>query len=101
MTGWFGNDVDRSVLGLAHMYKGEGIPFDPEGIMSTVPAIVQVIFGYLIGDYIQKKAKAPEQQLDKSAAGATGIYPMLAGLFVAGVAMLITGFCWDMVFPDQ
>ena len=22
-----------------------------------------------------------------------------AGLFVAGVAMLVTGFCWDMVFP--
>jgi predicted acyltransferase len=99
MKGWFGNDVDRSVLGLAHMYKGEGIPFDPEGIMSTIPAIVQVIFGYLIGDYIQKKAKVPEQQLDKSVAGATGIYPMLTGLFVAGVAMLITGFCWDMVFP--
>ena len=24
---------------------------------------------------------------------------MLSGLFVAGVAMIITGFCWDMVFP--
>jgi predicted acyltransferase len=99
MKGWFGNEVDRSVLGVAHMYKGEGIPFDPEGIMSTMSAIVQVIFGYLIGDYIQKKSKAPEQQLDKSVAGATGMYPMLTGLFVAGVAMLITGFCWDMVFP--
>ena len=24
---------------------------------------------------------------------------MIAGLFVAGVAMLLTGFCWDMIFP--
>jgi predicted acyltransferase len=24
---------------------------------------------------------------------------MLSGLFVAGVAMLVTGFCWDMIFP--
>ena len=24
---------------------------------------------------------------------------MLSGLFVAGVAMLVTGFCWDMGFP--
>jgi predicted acyltransferase len=24
---------------------------------------------------------------------------MLSGLFVAGVAFLLTGFCWDMVFP--
>jgi predicted acyltransferase len=84
MTGWFGNKVDRAVLGVAHMYKGEGIPFDPEGIMSTMTAIVQVIFGYLVGDYIQKKGKN---------------FEMVAGLFVAGVALLLTGFCWDMVFP--
>jgi predicted acyltransferase len=24
---------------------------------------------------------------------------MISGLFVAGVAMLVTGFCWDLVFP--
>src|SRR5678809_306682 len=24
---------------------------------------------------------------------------MLSGLFVAGVAMILTGFCWDMLFP--
>jgi predicted acyltransferase len=84
MSGWFGNDVDKAILHLPHMYKGEGIPFDPEGIMSTLPAIVQVIFGYLVGDYIQKKGKN---------------FEMLSGLFVAGVALLLTGFCWDMVFP--
>ena len=84
MTGWFGNKVDKSVLGLAHMYKGEGMAFDPEGIMSTMPAIVNVIFGFLVGDYIQKKGKN---------------FEMLSGLFVIGVALLITGFCWDMVFP--
>ena len=84
MTGWFGNNVDKAVLGEAHMYHGEGIPFDPEGIMSTMSAIVEVIFGFLVGDYILKKGKTAE---------------MLNGLFVAGIAMLITGFCWDMVFP--
>ena len=84
MTVWFVNYLDRRILGLSHMYKGEGIPFDPEGIMSTLPAIVQVIFGYLVGEYIQKKGKN---------------YEMLSGLFVAGVALLLTGFCWDMVFP--
>lgn len=84
MNGWFGNDVDKNILGLPHMYKGEGIPFDPEGIMSTLPAIVQVIFGYLVGEYIQKKGKN---------------FEMLSNLFVAGVALLLTGFCWDTVFP--
>ena len=84
ITGWFGTDIDKKVLGEPHMYKGEGIPFDPEGLMSTLSAIVQVVFGYLVGDYIQKKGKN---------------FEMISGLFVAGVAMLVTGFCWDMVFP--
>jgi predicted acyltransferase len=84
MTGWFGNNVDRAVLGVAHMYKGEGIPFDPEGIMSTLPAIVQVIFGYLVGDYIRRKGSN---------------FEMLSGLFVMAVGLLVTGYCWDLVFP--
>lgn len=84
MSGWFGTQIDKDVLGLAHIYKGEKIPFDPEGLMSTIPAIVEVIFGFIVGDYIQKKGKT---------------YEMLTGLFVAGIAMILTGFCWDMVFP--
>jgi predicted acyltransferase len=84
LQGWFGTDIDKAILSETHMYKGEGIAFDPEGLMSTIPAIVQVIFGYLVGDYIQKKGKN---------------FEMLSGLFVAGVAMLVTGFCWDMIFP--
>lgn len=89
ITGWFGNKVDQVILGEAHIYHGEkvnGLPyaFDPEGIMSTIPAIAQVIFGFMVGDYIQKKGKN---------------FEMLSGLFVAGVAMLVTGFCWDTIFP--
>ncbi len=84
LQGWFGTDVDKRILHIPHMYKGEGIPFDPEGLMSTLSAIVEVIFGYTVGDYIQKKGKN---------------YEMITGLFVAAVAMLVTGYCWNMVFP--
>lgn len=84
LKGWFGTAIDKDILGVAHLYKGEGVPFDPEGIVSTMAAVVQVIFGYMVGDYIQKKGKS---------------YEMVTGLFIAGVAMLITGYCWDMVFP--
>lgn len=84
ITGWYGNTIDRAILHLPHMYKGEGVPFDPEGILSTLPAITQVIMGYMVGHYIQKKGKN---------------FEMLSNLFVAGVVMLVTGFCWDMVFP--
>jgi len=101
LKGFIGTDLDKWVLGIPHMYKGEGIPFDPEGLFSTIPAIVQVIFGYLIGDFIQKKSKSSQelQGLQRPAGDATSIYAMLTGLFVAGIAMLVTGFCWDPIFP--
>ena len=87
LSGWFGTQVDINILGITHMYKGEGIPFDPEGIASSGAAIVEVIFGFFVGQYIQQK----------SANGK--IHEMLSGLFVAGLVLLFTGYCWDMVFP--
>ena len=88
LQGWFGTNIDKAILGVTHMYKGEGIPFDPEGIMSTVPAIAQVILGFLVGNYIKEKG-----------ANKDSLPTMLNGLFVAAIAMLITGFCWDMTMP--
>jgi predicted acyltransferase len=76
------------------MYKGEGVPFDPEGILSTLPAIVQVVFGYFVGVYIKSNSVEPNPEQPTGA-----VYKMLTGLFVSGVALLITGFAWDTVFP--
>jgi len=99
LQGWFGTNIDKRILHVPHMYKGEGIAFDPEGIMSTFSAIVEVIFGYLVGDYIQKKSKSPDDPLPGASFDTRGPYQMLSGLFVAGVVMILTGFCWDLVFP--
>jgi predicted acyltransferase len=84
LNGYFGTAVDKSVLHIPHMYKGEGVPFDPEGIASTLTAIVQVIFGYFVGRYVQQKGKTWE---------------MLSNLFVAGSILIFVGFAWDIVFP--
>lgn len=84
LSGYFGTHIDKAVLGEAHMYHGEGIAFDPEGIASTLTSIVQVIFGYIAGQYIQQKGKN---------------YEMLSNLFIAGVVLVFTGFAWDLVFP--
>lgn len=84
MNGYFGNAVDKAILSELHMYHGEGIAFEPEGIMSTLPAIVQVIFGYFVGFYIQSKGKS---------------YDMLAHLFTAGCLLIFTGITWDLAFP--
>lgn len=84
LEGFWGTMVDRALLGDGHIYKGEGVPFDPEGVVSTIPAIVQVIFGYLVGQYIQQKGKT---------------FEMVTNLFVAGSVLIFAGLCWDTVFP--
>jgi len=99
MKGWFGTDVDKQILHVAHMYKGEGIPFDPEGLMSTMSAIVQVIFGYLIGDYILKKTNQDLPQSTSNSNGTNNLHAMLNSLFIAGIVFLLAGYCWDKVFP--
>ena len=84
LSGWFGTKVDIGLFGVAHVYKGEGVPFDPEGLASIFSAIVQVVFGYLAGQYIQQKGKTWE---------------MLSNLLVTGIILIFAGYCWDMVFP--
>jgi predicted acyltransferase len=88
LQGWFGTNIDKAILGVTHMYKGEGIPFDPEGFVSTLPAIAQVILGYLVGKYIKEKGATKDS-----------LPSMLNGLFVAAIALLVSGFCWDMAMP--
>ncbi|MGL4332586.1 MAG: acyltransferase family protein [Bacteroidales bacterium] len=46
--------VDRAVLGVNHMYKetlpdGARIPFDPEGLLSTIPCVAHVLIGFMCG----------------------------------------------------
>jgi len=84
LSGYFGNAIDFQILGLSHIYKGEGVPFDPEGLGSTLPAVVQVIFGYLVGEYIQLKGKN---------------FEMLAKLLLTGVILVLVGYIWDFSFP--
>lgn len=89
LSGWFGTAVDKQIFGESHMYFGEAlngnkIHFDPEGLASSAGAVVQVIFGYLCGDFIIKKGRN---------------YEMLVSLFTTGIALLFTGYVWDMSFP--
>ncbi len=105
ISGFFGNPVDEAILTPAHMYAGEpyqlnGVthPFEPEGIMSTLPAIVQVIFGFMVGDYIRKRGKQMEQVHDDAVKGLE-IFQTLTILFVAAIAFLVAGYIWDLSFP--
>lgn len=84
LNGYFGTNIDKAILGEAHMYKGEGVPFDPEGITSTLPAIVQVIIGYLVGRFIIQSGKN---------------YITLAYLLLTAVGLLLLANAWNYLFP--
>jgi predicted acyltransferase len=76
--------IDTSILGVKHLYRGFGIPFDPEGLLSTIPASVTVIIGYYCGEITGKK----------SGSGAGMMKILLLGAASTGL-----GFLWGMVFP--
>lgn len=76
--------LDAWLLGTNHLYGGEGFPFDPEGILSTLPAIFNVIGGYAVGCFLQQKGKN---------------YEALAKLLLVGFALLFIAYCWNASFP--
>lgn len=76
--------VDPAILGINHLYKGFGIPFDPEGLLSTLPAVGTVIIGYYIGEIIGKG----------SASSKTVLKLLLFGASAVGLGLL-----WSIVFP--
>jgi predicted acyltransferase len=80
----FVRKVDIALLGTNHLYKGFGIPFDPEGLLSTLPAVGTVIIGYYTGELIGKN----------SASGKTVLKLLLLGAASVGLGLL-----WNLVFP--
>ena len=76
--------LDRFLIGDAHLYTDNGIPFDPEGLLSTLPAIVNVIIGYYAGQFVQRVGKN---------------YESTAKLLLAGAVLIFIALCWNMAFP--
>lgn len=80
--------VDRAVLGVTHLYKetlpdGTRIPFDPEGLLSTIPSIAHVLIGFWAGKLIsESKDNAIKIQQ----------------LFIMGSMLLFSGFLLDYGF---
>ena len=83
--------LDRWLVGDAHLYGryfsnvlNQNIPFDPEGLLSTVPAIASVIFGFLAGKFLKEKGNSFES---------------VSYLLVIGLISIFIAMCWNFVFP--
>lgn len=73
--------LDKVILG-AHSYKDN---YDPEGLLSTVPAIATALMGMLSGCWVRNEKTSGNKKA--------------LGLFAAGVALALAGWLWNFVFP--
>jgi predicted acyltransferase len=85
LEGFFGTAIDRNVLGEKHLYRGEGVPFDPEGLVSTLPAIVQVLLGWWVGQLV--------------VCNQTDLRMVQSRILVVGIYLLTIAYVWQWVFP--
>jgi predicted acyltransferase len=74
--------IDRAVFG-PHIWR-QGKVYDPEGILSTIPAIATTMFGVLTGQWLRTSKSQ---------------YEKVVGLFVAGSVCVVIGWSWNPFFP--
>lgn len=76
--------LDRTILGEAHLWKSSKT-WDPEGILSTLPAVGTGLFGVLIGSWLKRKDREDSVKI--------------SWMFSIGFLAVIAGLIWDLFFP--
>lgn len=76
--------LDLALFGPGRLYHGEGVAFDPEGLLSTLPAVVNTLAGYVAGRWV----------IDQGNTDKTVAHLLLAGALALAVAM-----AWSGVLP--
>lgn len=85
--------VDRAVFTIPHLWpygltEGVGVTYDPEGVLSTVPATVNVLIGAIAATVLNGRPK-------RDGEGASGLVPLL----ILGVALVVIGLALDPLAP--
>jgi predicted acyltransferase len=76
--------LDRMILGENHLWAGTGRTWDPEGLLSTFPAIATTLLGVWTGELLATDNNHAEK---------------VARLMVRGAALVALGYVWDWFFP--
>ncbi len=79
--GNFAAYVDRLIFSSHHLY---GKKFDPEGLLSTLPAIATALMGCLTGTWLMR-VESPTKKI--------------AGMMIAGILSMLAGMLWGGFFP--
>lgn len=84
LEGNYARTVDLAIIGENHLYKGFGIPFDPEGLLSTLPATATVLLGFMTGGLITGKGNS---------------WKTVGWLTFVGAVLIGAGLLWGEYFP--
>ena len=84
LTGNLVRQIDLALLGAEHLWQGKSVAFDPEGLLSTLPAIVNVLMGFEAARILIASDNKQRAQL---------------ALFGLGVAAILGALLWHQVFP--
>ena len=76
--------IDRAILGTKHIWTGS-VTYDPEGILSTIPAIGTAILGVIAGRWIAERGRP--------------LVERIAGLLAVGCLAMVAGLMWHWSFP--
>ncbi|HKX84036.1 MAG TPA: DUF5009 domain-containing protein [Pyrinomonadaceae bacterium] len=97
--------IDRSILTENHIWRSAKV-FDPEGILSTIPAVVTCLSGVLAGTWLKSSpsyeggvAAASVSDGEKNPVVTASSTDKAGGLFFAGTIALAVGWSWSLVFP--
>ena len=88
--------LDRAILTEAHIWRLAKV-FDPEGILSTIPALVTTLSGVLAGTWLMAKNEGGRMKDEADSSGSS--LNKAVGLFVAGTVLLAIGWSWSLLFP--
>jgi len=65
--------IDLTIFSPANMYSVRGLPFDPEGLLSTIPAVVTTLSGVFVGNLLRGHLSPREKATQLIMWGLAGI----------------------------
>ncbi len=65
--------IDLAIFSPSNMYTVQGLPFDPEGVLSTIPAVVTTLSGVFVGNMLRRHLSPREKAIQLIIWGLSGI----------------------------
>ncbi|ACE83474.1 putative membrane protein [Cellvibrio japonicus Ueda107] len=76
--------LDITLLGESHLWQGKGLAFDPEGLLSTLPAVVNVLAGFEATRVLLASDNKPQA---------------IRTLLIAALGLVLLALLWNLWMP--